>query len=236
MFLDGLLKVLRAPIDALRGRQNVVNSVKGGIRGDINRIKHTAGEYKGHASSGKEAMQKAGGASGQGAGQQGQPKKAKMGLFSKKKKCPGCGEKLHVSWDQCPYCGWAAGAVSAPALSGGEGKSRTMAIDMGAQAGGGGSAAVGWLVPLEGPQSGELFQLKHRSVVGTAADCDVVLRDGSISSRHAEFIATGSGFRVNDLGSTNGTFVNDKRITSHDLVDNDNVRLGRTPFKFKSMN
>ena len=111
-----------------------------------------------------------------------------------------------------------------------------MALDTGG--GGGGGAAgnsVGWLVPLEGAQAGELFTLKHRSVVGTAPDCDVVLRDGSISGRHAEFIATGGGYRINDLGSTNGTFVNDKRITSHDLVDNDNVRLGRTAFKFKSM-
>jgi hypothetical protein len=236
MFLDGLIKFLRSPIEAIRGRTNAVASVKGGIKGDIGRLKQVGAEYSQGAKSAQGAAQKAQGAAGTATMPQ-VKKKKKMGLFSKKKKCPGCGEKLHASWDQCPYCGWAEGAaaVSAPAPSGGDGKARTMAIDMGAQAGGGGSA-VGWLVPLEGPQSGELFQLKHRSVVGTAPDCDVVLRDGSISGRHAEFIATGSGFRVNDLGSTNGTFVNDKRITSHDLVDNDNVRLGRTPFKFKSMN
>ncbi len=237
MFLDGLLKVLRAPLDAIRGRTNSVANVKGGIKGDISRVKGLASEYGQNAQAAGAAAKKAQGAAGTARMPQVKKKKAKMGLFSKKKKCPGCGEKLHASWDQCPYCGWAEGAaVSAPSPSGGgDGKARTMAIDMGAQAGGGG-AAVGWLVPLEGPQSGELFQLKHRCVVGTAPDCDVVLRDGSISSRHAEFIATGGGFRVNDLGSTNGTFVNDKRITSHDLVDNDNVRLGRTPFKFKSMN
>ncbi len=91
-------------------------------------------------------------------------------------------------------------------------------------------------MPLDGPQVGELFQLKGRCTVGKAPDCDVVLNDPSISSRHAEFLAGRSGFRVNDLGSTNGTYVNDKRVTSQDLVDNDNVRLGRTNFKFKSMN
>ena len=112
---------------------------------------------------------------------------------------------------------------------------RTMAIDA---AGGGGAvagASVGWLVPLEGPQTGELFQLKGRAVVGTAPDCDVVMKEPSISGRHAEFTATGGGFRINDLGSTNGTFVNDKRVTTSDLIDNDNVRLGRINFKFKSM-
>ena len=47
------------------------------------------------------------------------------------------------------------------------------------------------------------------------ADCDVVLKDPSISGRHAEFIVDErSGFRVNDLGSTNGTYVNDKRVTN----------------------
>ena len=97
-------------------------------------------------------------------------------------------------------------------------------------------SAVGWLVPLDGPQTGELFQLKGRCIVGKAPDCDVVLNDPSISGKHAEFIAGRTGFRVNDLGSTNGTYVNDKKITNADLVDNDNVRLGRTNFKFKSMN
>ena len=112
---------------------------------------------------------------------------------------------------------------------------RTMAIDMG---GGGGAvqgSGVGWLVPLDGPQAGELFQLKGRAVVGTAPDCDAILKDASISGRHAEFMSTSQGFRVNDLGSTNGTYVNDKRVTNSDLIDNDNVRLGRVNFKFKSI-
>ena len=166
-----------------------------------------------------------------------------MGLFSKKKKCPGCGEKLHASWDQCPYCGWSEGpaapgpaaAAAAPAPAPAGGKMRTMAIDAGAGGGATQGSGVGWLVPLDGPQTGELFQLKGRAVVGTATDCDVVMKESSISGRHAEFTATGQGFRVNDLGSTNGTFVNDKRVTTSDLIDNDNVRLGRINFKFKSM-
>ena len=147
-----------------------------------------------------------------------------MGLFSKKKKCPSCSEKLHASWDQCPYCGWSEGpgapvaaAAPAPTGGGGQGKMRTMAIDMGAGGGAVQGSGVGWLVPLDGPQTGELFQLKGRAVVGTAADCDVVMKEASISGRHAEFMATSQGFRVNDLGSTNGTFVNDKRVTNSDL-------------------
>jgi hypothetical protein len=238
MFLDGLIKALKAPFEAVRSKRAAVDNLKGGVKGDVGRLKQVGGQYKDAAGKAGQAAKKAKGGAGNG-----QKKAAKMGLFSKKKKCPSCGEKLHASWDQCPYCGWSeaapaapAAAPAAPAGGGGGGKMRTMAIDMG---GGGGGAVqgsgVGWLVPLDGPQSGELFQLKGRAIVGTAADCDVVMKEPSISGRHAEFMATSQGFRVNDLGSTNGTFVNDKRVTNSDLIDNDNVRLGRVNFKFKSM-
>ncbi len=236
MFLDGVIKTLRAPFEFVRTRVFGVKTIKSGIKGDIQRLKGVKSEYQGAAGKAGEFAKKAKA-----------PKngKQKMGLFSKKKKCPSCGEKLHASWDQCPYCGWSeapgVGAVAAPvsAPSGGGGgggspKMRTMAMDapqMGAATGSG----VGWLVPLDGPQTGELFQLRGRAIVGTAPDCDVVMKEPSISGRHAEFTAAAGGFRVNDLGSTNGTYVNDKRVSSTDLIDNDNVRLGRVNFKFKSM-
>ena len=188
MFLDGLIKTLKAPFDFVRTKVSGVNSVKGGIKGDVGRLKNLGDQYQQAAGQAKDVAKKAkGGAAAAGNGQ----KKAKMGLFSKKKKCPSCGEKLHASWDQCPYCGWSeapgapVAAAPAPAAGGGGGKMRTMAIDMG---GGGGASVqgsgVGWLVPLDGPQAGELFQLKGRAVVGTAADCDAIMKDPSISGRH----------------------------------------------------
>jgi hypothetical protein len=240
MFIDGLIKTIKAPLDFIKSKVFGVSNIKGGIKGDINRLKNVGDQYKNVAGRAGEVAKKAkGGAAKVGNGQK---KAAKMGLFSKKKKCPSCSEKLHASWDQCPYCGWSEAApAAAPAApqgggGGGQGKMRTMAIDMG---GGGGGVAtgsgVGWLVPLDGPQTGELFQLKGRAVVGTAGDCDAVMKDPSISGRHAEFMSTSQGFRVNDLGSTNGTYVNDKRVTNSDLIDNDTIRLGRVNFKFKSM-
>jgi len=225
MFLDPLIKILKAPFEAVRKERVQVDHLKGGIKGDVNRLKNVGNQYQDAAGKAKAAKANA-------------AKKKKMGLFSKKKKCPSCNEKLHASWDQCPYCGWSeapSAPAAAPVAQSGGGKMRTMAIDMG---GGGGAvqgAGVGWLVPLDGPQTGELFQLKGRAVVGTAPDCDAVMKDPSISGRHAEFMSTSQGFRVNDLGSTNGTYVNDKRVTNSDLIDNDTVRLGRVNFKFKSM-
>ena len=71
--------------------------------------------------------------------------------------------------------------------------------------------------------------------VGTAADCDIVIEDGFMSHRHCEIRKVEGGFKLVDLGATNGVIVNDKRIKEHFLVDNDNFRLGRTEFKFKSI-
>lgn len=96
---------------------------------------------------------------------------------------------------------------------------------------------VAWLVPLEGAMTGELLQVKGRTIIGTAEDCNVRLFDAAISSRHAEItIGAQNRFRINDLGSRNGTYVNDKQIASVELVDGDNIRLGRTTFRFKTKN
>ena len=70
---------------------------------------------------------------------------------------------------------------------------------------------------------------------GTAADCDIVIEDGFMSARHCEIRKVDGGFKMVDLGATNGVVVNDKRVKEHFLVDNDNFRLGRTEFKFKSI-
>jgi hypothetical protein len=238
VFLDPIIKLLKSPFEFKNKKKAAFNSLKGGIKGDVNRLKGVGKQYKKAADSAKGLSEKAKEASGSASGAQ--KKMVKAGLFSKKKKCPSCGEKLHPSWDMCPSCGWSnapdAQATAAPAPAPAPApKMKTVALD------GGGAAnvarsGVGWLVALDGPQTGELFQLSGRSIIGTAADCSVVLKDPSVSGRHAEFTPTATGFRVNDLGSTNGTYVNDKRVTTSDLIDNDNVRFGRVNCKFKSVN
>jgi pSer/pThr/pTyr-binding forkhead associated (FHA) protein len=45
-----------------------------------------------------------------------------------------------------------------------------------------------------------------------------------------------AGFTLIDNGSTNGCYVNDRKISKHDLLDNDMITLGKTNFKFKSIN
>ena len=95
---------------------------------------------------------------------------------------------------------------------------------------------VGWVVVLNGELRGRDFRLVDgKNTLGTAADCDVVLTDPYLSSHHAVIRHENGEFTLVDLDSTNGTYVNERRVSREDLIDNDKVRLGRSELKFKSL-
>lgn len=95
---------------------------------------------------------------------------------------------------------------------------------------------VGWVVILNGELKGRDFRLVDgKNVMGTAADCDVVLTDPYLSSKHAVIRHENGEFTLSDLDSTNGTYVNERRVTKEDIIDNDKIRLGRSEMKFKSV-
>ena len=297
MFIDNILNQILKPFRDLYSKWMTIRGIKGGIQGDIRRVQQLGGQAQGYGNMvqgyGQQAVRVAGGAQpGQQPPQQQMPAavppptsktpgKTWMSWFPwSKKTCPGCQQKLHKSWDQCPYCGMAQGGAAPPQqpmqqnaqqgmagqqqgmpgqqqqgygqnapYGGGPGPQgypapgmaqRTIAMDAAAIAAPLISTRdqgenVGWLVPLEGAQTGELLQFNGRVVVGTVEGCDFKFFDASISSRHAELNVDPQGrFRITDLGSTNGTYVNDKKIASIELVDGDNIRLGRTTFRFKT--
>ena len=119
---------------------------------------------------------------------------------------------------------------SAPQPSGG--KARTLALDISA---GGKQVVVAWIVGTTGPLTHQTFKLKpSRTLIGTGDDCDLRIDDQYMSSHHCEVRFEGNGYRIVDLGSTNGIVVNDRRVKDHELVDNDLLKVGRTEFKFKS--
>jgi hypothetical protein len=95
---------------------------------------------------------------------------------------------------------------------------------------------VGWVVALNGVLRGRDFRLvTGKNVLGTAADCEIVVTDPYLSSKHAVIRHEDGQFLLIDLDSTNGTFVNDRRVSKMELIDNDKIRFGRTEMKFKSL-
>jgi hypothetical protein len=103
--------------------------------------------------------------------------------------------------------------------------------------GGDGFPIVGWIVPLNGPNQFQTFKLNQGlTKVGTGGAANIIVNDGFMSTEHAEIVCSPDGFTLVDKASTNGTFVNDSRIAKHELVDNDVFTLGKTNFKFKSIN
>lgn len=85
-----------------------------------------------------------------------------------------------------------------------------------------------YLVVLTGKSAGRSWRLESSScTIGRGADADFLLDDEGISRKHARvFVGPEGRMRVNDLKSSNGTFVNDERIDLHTLQDGDNIRLG----------
>ena len=73
---------------------------------------------------------------------------------------------------------------------------------------------------------------EEKITVGRLADNSLQIDDGSVSSHHAELIAEDGKYRLVDLGSTNGTFVNDEQVTDVILQPGDSVRFGRIPALF----
>lgn len=114
------------------------------------------------------------------------------------------------------------------------GGNKTMAINLNT---GDGIPVVGWLVPVNGPQSFKTFKLLAGiTKVGNVPGAHIMFDDAFMSAEHAHIIMTPNGFTLMDNNATNGTFVNEKRLSGkHELVDNDMVMFGKTSCKFKTI-
>ena len=69
-------------------------------------------------------------------------------------------------------------------------------------------------------------------IVGRDSKCDLRICEQAVSRQHAKFERTANGFTVTDLGSTNGTWVNEKKIQTRILRSGNRVRMGSRIFKF----
>ncbi|MBI2939748.1 MAG: FHA domain-containing protein [Chloroflexi bacterium] len=85
----------------------------------------------------------------------------------------------------------------------------------------------------ETPVLGQRFALGEYTVVGRDPTCAIVLADAYVSSRHAVVERRDGGFWVRDLGSTNGTLVNDRPLRGQvALRPDDRLQVGRVVFRF----
>ena len=83
--------------------------------------------------------------------------------------------------------------------------------------------------------SGERWVLeKQRSVLGRSRDADVRIEDPNVSRRHAEIVQEGSTYWLVDLGSTNGTEVDGRRVQRVRLADGSRFTIGETTVTFST--
>jgi diguanylate cyclase (GGDEF)-like protein len=91
------------------------------------------------------------------------------------------------------------------------------------------------LVVIYGLELGRKYNLDTTNVmIGRSSKSEIQIDQESVSRNHAKIINTGKSMILRDLGSTNGTYVNDQLIDEYVLRDGDFVKIGRTIFKFLS--
>jgi hypothetical protein len=88
---------------------------------------------------------------------------------------------------------------------------------------------------LNGP-SGRIVLGAAEITVGRLSSNQLMVNDPKASSRHATISPAGQGYSINDLGSTNGTFVNEQRLSPNapfTLNPGDRIRIGDTTFTYE---
>lgn len=250
---------MRDPLDYLKDRvegrvYRKVHNVKAKVQGTVD----GAGRRAVHA--GEDAVARAAGKKKKAGGQKdAAKKKKKMGWWPfggdedavETPTCHSCGKEVDASWEVCPYCGAGlggeapvAGQAPLPQAPGGPvpqaapgpgGSQRTVAIDLD-QLKAPRREVVGWLVVMSGAQKGIDYRIfTGVNSIGAAADNDIVVTDEYLSSRHSKIRYEDGRYELIDNDSTNGTYVNEKRINREELIDNDTIRLGRTELRFKAL-
>lgn len=91
------------------------------------------------------------------------------------------------------------------------------------------SRPIGWLLWIE---AGKVRSQPVRGWlrIGRSDDCELVVEDRFVSARHCELRDCGGDLRIFDLGSKNGLYVNERRVYTQLLADNDVIRVGRHCF------
>ena len=96
------------------------------------------------------------------------------------------------------------------------------------------STLLAWLVGYEGTTGEIRFELSgSETTIGRESNCDFQVDDPLASRKHAIIYLRADGFEIEDLNSSNGTFVNNEQITRVPLQESDLIRIGDTILKFR---
>jgi hypothetical protein len=91
------------------------------------------------------------------------------------------------------------------------------------------------VVVIDGPSAGESVPLDQSPIlIGRGADAAIRLDDDYVSTRHARIGSSNDTFYVEDLGSTNGTYIGSQRLTQATAIQlGTQVRVGKTTLELK---
>ena len=96
----------------------------------------------------------------------------------------------------------------------------------------GSRSAVTHVLVVDGP--GTRHELSTgRNVIGRGTEADIRLPDTGVSRKHVDVVLDGGTATAEDLGSTNGTLVNGRRITRQPLSDGDVIRIGHSVLVYR---
>ncbi len=142
--------------------------------------------------------------------------------------CPECGADVAPEMRFCAECGTrveAGQSTVSYAPSFGEEAETT--------AGGADGAALIEMDQVEGTAGRRMHDLAEEVVtVGRGQESDIFLDDVTVSRKHAEIVHGDAGYRIRDVGSLNGTYVNRVRVDAVDLRNGDEIQVGKYRFRF----
>ncbi len=150
--------------------------------------------------------------------------------------CNNCGHRNPTGSNFCSSCG-------VPLEHESPGDHTTMSFQLEPPAGAGEEVSVdlnevaadGVMVVKRGPNAGSSFALdKEVITAGRHPDSDIFLDDITVSRRHVDITRTADGYRVRDVGSLNGTYLNRERIDEAPLSNGDEVQVGKFKLIFFS--
>jgi pSer/pThr/pTyr-binding forkhead associated (FHA) protein len=88
------------------------------------------------------------------------------------------------------------------------------------------------LIGIAGPVAGTRFTLFAENDIGRGSNSDLIVASSQLSRLHTRIMLLGTAWMLQDLGTTNGTYVNGQQVTSCKLEDGDLLKLGDAEFRF----